>query len=349
MKGLSVLSAILLAIFSADHGAVAGRSHSLHFVEPASSTRPWRTYTESSKHHNPYARKSKLFKSFLPWEVARKDGRTRIWRANDMTRRRPGQASLTSRLFILNVAAYALQVLNPSFTAWGIKRSELIMNGRELYRLVSPVFLHGGPAHLAMNMYSLKNIGPDVERLFGPGRFLCTYILSGIAGNLFSAFQSPNPALGASGAVFGIMGAYTVFLARHEWLLGRMGEQMSSQLMQTAFLNIALGFANPRIDNWGHIGGFAGGCAMAYYIGPRLYLTSRFENLDNKFLVDRPVFRFPRPIERIPDRIGSLAGGIKKAVRLDRFLPGSSTTRPWQQQQQRRRRDPPTWPLKPDR
>lgn len=90
-------------------------------------------------------------------------------------------------------------------TELGIKLSDKILAGQELYRLITPVFLHGGLVHLFTNLYSLNNVGPDVEKLFGPGRFLATYLVSGITGNLFSALQSPNPSLGASGAVFGIM------------------------------------------------------------------------------------------------------------------------------------------------
>ncbi|KAL7580056.1 hypothetical protein ACA910_005041 [Epithemia clementina (nom. ined.)] len=322
----------------------------VHFVQHASSSskqRPWRTY-DGTTSSNPYSRRREFFDHFLPWHEVRKDKRVRVWRGNDLGRQqRPGKTSLVTKLLFLNIAAYALQVVTPKFTAWGIKRSELILQGRDLYRLLTPVFLHGGPAHLMMNMYSLNNVGHDVEQLFGPGRFLCTYLLSGIAGNIFSAFQSPNPALGASGAVFGILGAYTVFLARHEWLLGRVGERMSSQLMQTAFLNIALGFANPSIDNWGHIGGFVGGCAMAYYVGPRLYMTSRFDDFDNKFIIDRPILRLPRPIESIPDKIGNIANTISQKVRLDRLLNGGSSSRPWQQR--RPPKDRPRWSIKPDR
>ena len=318
---------VLTAISCADKTAVAGSYRSVHFVQPASSQRPWRNSVDSTSRNNPLGR---MNDHFLSWDEAKSDHRTRAWRGESVARRRPGKSSWTTKLLFFNIAAYALQVFVPRFTAWGVKRSDLILQGRELYRLVSPVFLHGGPAHLAMNMYSLSNIGHDVERLFGPGRFLCTYILSGITGNVLSAFQSPNPALGASGAVFGILGAYTLFLGRHEWLYGRFGESVSSRLMQTAFLNIVLGFANPSIDNWGHIGGFLGGCAMAYYVGPRIYWTNRLD-YENRMLVDRPIMRLPRPIERIPDNMSGFAGRIYKRLRMDRFLQGPAT-RPWQEE-----------------
>jgi rhomboid protease GluP len=110
-------------------------------------------------------------------------------------------------------------------------------------------------------------VGPDFERLVGPGRFLGTYFIAGAAGNLLSAMQSPNPALGASGAVFGVFAAYLLFLNRNEWLLGEQGQQMASQVTQVIGVNLLLGLINPVIDNWGHMGGAIGGAFMAYYFG----------------------------------------------------------------------------------
>lgn len=153
-----------------------------------------------------------------------------------------------------NVACYAIQMIWPQFTQMGVKLSDKILRGEELYRLLTPVFLHGGIAHLCMNMFSLRNVGPDVEKLFGPGRYLSTYLLAGIAGNLASAYNSPRPALGASGAVFGIVGAQLVFLSRNDWLLGRQGENMQTALMSTILINVGIGMMNPMVDNWGHAG-----------------------------------------------------------------------------------------------
>jgi membrane associated rhomboid family serine protease len=103
---------------------------------------------------------------FRPWSV-------------DMTSRRPGKYSITSRIIISNVAMYVLQMIYPSITRNFAKRSDLIMQGKELYRLFTPMFLHGSFSHLLLNSYSTQNIGPEVERLFGGGRFLATYIIGG--------------------------------------------------------------------------------------------------------------------------------------------------------------------------
>ena len=161
-----------------------------------------------------------------------------------------------------NVFIYALQMINPNVTKMFAKRSDMIMNGRQLYRLFTPMFLHGSVSHLLLNSYSLSNIGPEVERLFGGGRFLATYIAGGVAGNLASAYYTPNPSLGASGAVFGLMGAYYAFLSRNEELFGRSGERAMGRVGSTLGMNVLFGMASPSIDNWAHVGGGVGGVTL---------------------------------------------------------------------------------------
>jgi len=138
----------------------------------------------------------------------------KIWNPNNT--RRYGTLSLTSKICLANIAMFTLQMISPSITKLGVKRSDLILQGKDLYRLITPIFLHGDVSHIAMNLFSLQNIGPEVEKLFGQKRFLATYIVSGISGNLLSAYMNLNPSLGASGAVFGLMGAYFAFSNRNE-------------------------------------------------------------------------------------------------------------------------------------
>lgn len=198
--------------------------------------RPWRrtpyhpssssSSGSSARYRHPSGAYSEDYSThFLDQEDWMKDKRSRLFKV-DLKSRRPGKLSLTSKIVFCNVAAYVVQSFNPSFTNWGVKISEKILNGQDLYRIVTPMFLHGSIFHLFTNMFSLQQVGNDVERIFGPGRFLATYAVSGIAGNLVSTFKSPNPSLGASGAVFGTVGAYFVFLTRNDWLLGSAGENM---------------------------------------------------------------------------------------------------------------------------
>lgn len=230
------------------------------------------------------------------------DKKNRLWNGRPR-QRRPNQYSWTSRLVVANVLMYALQAFNPRVTQWGVKLSEPILRGEDLYRLISPVFLHGSIYHLFTNMYSLNNVGPTTEQLFGSGRFLISYFVAGATGNFLSAVKSPNPALGASGAVFGVMASFYVFLSRHEWLLGRSGKSYSDAITQTLLINLALGAMNPMVDNWGHLGGAIGGAAMAYYFGPRLYLAELPDG--GRTVVDRPILRLPRIIESFPERVSN--------------------------------------------
>lgn len=250
---------------------------------------------------------------FRPWSV-------------DMTSRRPGKYSITSRILFVNVAMYLLQMGFPSITRNFAKRSDLILQGKELYRLFTPMFLHGSFSHLMLNSFSMQNIGPEVERLFGGGRFLATYIIGGVVGNLFSAYNTPNPSLGASGAVFGLMGAYYVFLNQNDSLFGRSGEAIMGRVAQTLTMNVIFGMASPSIDNWAHIGGAVGGSLFAASFGPKLYLMS----LPNggRIIVDKPVIRLPRSVETIPSKIRKRFGRAKRRMVINRYQSDLSS-KPW--------------------
>lgn len=264
------------------------------------------------------------------------DPRARIFTVDfKQRRRRPNQGrSVTSRLISLTVAAFCVQVWKPTITRWGMKLSDRILRGEELYRTVTPIFLHGGIFHLFTNMMSLQRVGNDVEKLFGPGRYLATYMAAGVAGNIVSAMQSPNPSLGASGAVFGVVGAYFVFLNRNEWLLGASGEAMTTSIGQTMASNLLLGFFMPQIDQWAHLGGLIGGGFMAYAFGPRLYLSDVPVGPTStaRVLIDRPVLRAPLYLESIPGNVGrkwqQLTNTFDAQV-TNRFIPQQGN-RPWQ-------------------
>ena len=220
-----------------------------------------------------------------------------------------GKTTLTGKIFLFNIIMFGLQTIYPQLTAWGAKRSDMILEGRQLHRLLTPVFLHGGIGHLMANSYSLKSMGVNVEMAFGPSRLLATYLVSGIMGNIMSAIQSPNPAVGASGAIFGLVGAYYTFLARNQHLFGYTGQMQKDALIETIGFNLLLGMTNPMIDNWGHIGGFVGGVGMAYMFGPKLYVarvpllgggvadnTSLAAGFSaGKIIIDRPTISFRTP------------------------------------------------------
>ncbi|HEX4746938.1 MAG TPA: rhomboid family intramembrane serine protease [Gaiellaceae bacterium] len=130
----------------------------------------------------------------------------------------------------------------------------------EWWRLLTATFLHYGPLHLGMNMLVLWFIGPALEEYFGHGQYLLVYVVSGLAGSAGALVWSPNAlTVGASGAIWGIMGAALVLEARRIWVFG-------GQAMGLVVFNLAITFLIPGISIGGHIGGLIGGglCALAF-------------------------------------------------------------------------------------
>jgi rhomboid protease GluP len=162
---------------------------------------------------------------------------------------------------------------------FGAKINDAIAGG-EYWRLVTPIFIHVDLWHFFINMYSLYAIGPVIEIYFGHRRTLVIYFLSGITGVLFSLAFSPNPSVGASGSIFGLLGAFGVFLYVHRKSFGNAARQQLRRVITVVLLNLALGLM-PRIDNWGHLGGLLGGAALAWLIGPRLELLVSEEGRSN--------------------------------------------------------------------
>lgn len=151
--------------------------------------------------------------------------------------------------------------------ALGAKSNAEIMRG-QIWRLLTPVFLHIGLLHIGVNMYSLYIIGPAVERPFGSPRFTAIYFLSGIGGVASSLAFSQQPSAGASGAIFGLLGALAGFLFLHRSVFGQAASGQLRQIVFVALLNLAIGLS-PGIDNWGHVGGLIVGIALAFVLGPR--------------------------------------------------------------------------------
>ena len=138
--------------------------------------------------------------------------------------------------------------------------------GGEYFRLLMCIFLHGGIIHIACNMYSLYVVGPQVESFYGKLKFLFIYIFSGISGSILSlAFSSDNVvSIGASGAIFGLLGAILYFGYHYRVYLGNV---LKSQIVPIIILNLGIGFMVSGIDNFAHIGGLIGGVFAAMAMG----------------------------------------------------------------------------------
>jgi rhomboid protease GluP len=145
----------------------------------------------------------------------------------------------------------------------------------EAWRLLSSVFLHSGAVHLGFNMISLYFLGSFVEVAFGRARFLALYLLSGLAGGLaYLYFGDFNvPAVGASGAIFGLLGGVLGYALRR----GTFSWQnpLIRQLLILLALNLYIGFSIPNISNTAHLGGLAGGFAFGWLIAPSIYSRKR--------------------------------------------------------------------------
>ena len=136
----------------------------------------------------------------------------------------------------------------------------------ELYRLVASIFLHNGIWHLLFNMYALYILGPQLESFFGKFKYIIIYLVSGIAGNLLGLLFMANNvvSVGASGAIFGLMGALLYFGYHYRVYLGTV---IRSQIIPIIILNLVLGFVISGINNFAHIGGLVGGVLISMAVG----------------------------------------------------------------------------------
>ncbi len=147
----------------------------------------------------------------------------------------------------------------------GLKSNNAIVQG-QWWRLLTPMLLHGSILHISFNMYALYVLGPGLERNFKRARFLTLYLLSGFAGNVVSFMFTEAPSLGASTAIFGLLGAQGVFIYKNRSLLPGYRRALN-QIIGLAAINLIIGLAS-FIDNWGHFGGLVGGSLFTWLGGP---------------------------------------------------------------------------------
>ena len=153
---------------------------------------------------------------------------------------------------------------NCTLLVFGANVDTLTKNG-DYYRLFTSMFLHIGILHLLCNMYSLYIIGKEVENVFGKVKYLIIYLLSGIAGSILSlAFNHNTICAGASGAIFGLLGALLYFGYYYRTYLGAT---LTRSIIPVIVLNLIIGFTSSGIDNAAHIGGLVGGILIAMAVG----------------------------------------------------------------------------------
>ncbi|MBN1947407.1 MAG: rhomboid family intramembrane serine protease [Bradymonadales bacterium] len=152
----------------------------------------------------------------------------------------------------------------------GAKHNQAIRQG-EYWRMATHIALHGNALHLLVNAYALWVLGSVLERLYGTRRYLVVFFCAGFGGAVASFLFTPAPSVGASGAIFGLLGAAIVFGVKFADLLpARMKRVLTAGLLPWVVINIAIGMSFEQIDNAAHMGGMAVGSLVALTLGTPL-------------------------------------------------------------------------------
>ena len=187
---------------------------------------------------------------------------------------------ITYSLIAINVVVFAFSSLYPSLLDAGAQINPLIAQG-QYWRLLTAMFLHLNIIHIGFNMLSLFFVGRAVEVFYGKWRYLTIYMLSGIAGGILYFFSpylfhmADNPAVGASGAIFGVFGALGVFYIVNRKSLGAYARGAIGNWVFWIGLNLVFGLTNADIALTAHIGGLIAGMLIAFIMAPRLGVGRR--------------------------------------------------------------------------
>lgn len=170
-----------------------------------------------------------------------------------------GTALVTYALIGINAVVFLAQLvvgINTAAFHFGMLPVQIAFAG-EWWRLVTAAFLHGSFLHIAFNMYVLFALGPTLERILGHTRYLILYVLAALGGGVASyAFSDvATLSVGASGAIFGLMGALVV--------AGRRLRYDVTQVLVLLVVNVVIGFISPGVDWRAHLGGLLTGAAVA--------------------------------------------------------------------------------------
>lgn len=176
---------------------------------------------------------------------------------------KPKRIVITNILVVLNIIMFALTMTIPKLANMFILDPNAVRNG-EVYRLLTSTFMHASILHLVFNMYALSIIGKQVETFLGKPKFLLVYLFSGLTGSLLSCAITNSYSLGASGAIFGLMGSLLYFGYHYRLYLGSV---LLGQIVPVIVINLVIGYITPSIDNAAHIGGLVGGLFISLALG----------------------------------------------------------------------------------
>lgn len=193
------------------------------------------------------------------------------------------QAPVTTLLLVLIGIAFLAETLLGGSTeprvllTLGANFPPLVLQSHQYWRLVASMFLHIGFVHLLVNGWALLQLGALFELILGSRKLLLVYFVSGIAGSLASVMFTRSLSAGASGAIFGVMGALIAFLLKRRQLLTPQAKGLLSQLVGWAVINVFLGFSIPGIDNAAHLGGCTAGLLLGLGLRERPRPAPRYE------------------------------------------------------------------------
>lgn len=175
---------------------------------------------------------------------------------------------VTVFIYLLQWASIALFQVDVPVAIFA-KSNRLLIDG-QLWRFFTPALVHstGSLAHIGFNMYALFSFGTGLERHFGHNRFFVLYVLGAFTGNVMSFLFSRADSIGASTAIFGLIGAEGVFLYQNRKLFAGQFRSAISNIIFITVINLFIIGSLPNIDNWGHIGGLSGGLLFTILAGP---------------------------------------------------------------------------------
>ena len=211
----------------------------------------------------------------------------------------------------INIQDKDNNALSSVLIAFGAKDNDLILQG-QYWRFVTPIFLHANLLQVGLNMLNLAVLGVFLERLVGHIRFLLIYVTTGIVSIIASFYFMPQEiSVGASGAVFGLVGAYSVFVLMHRRAFRKGGIPALLWLIIVIVGNLSIGFFVPNVDNYAHLGGLLSGCLLGWWFTP-LYTLTKDNTLIDKHSLSR----------RWPLALLTIAGTLILAIIARLFIGG---------------------------
>lgn len=218
-------------------------------------------------------------------------------------------------LAVIGVAFVAQTVLGGStdtatLIRLGAQVNPAVAEG-ELWRLLAAMFLHIGLQHIGFNGWALFSVGREVESFYGPLRFALLYFISGLAGNLAYYWLGDDVlSAGASGAVFGIIGAEAAYFLLNRKLFGAVGRQRLGNLAILIGINLVFGFTVKGINNLAHLGGLIFGLLLGLGLAPR-YTVERGDLMLGVPPRVRTVRSLPLQIAAVAVALLLLAGALR--------------------------------------